>query len=100
MIPLLAVLLGAIFNEFTKYASHSLSNAELIERVSHYCIYLSALGTATWVLHTLQFALWVASGELQLKVARERLFDALLRADIKWFETAKDSVGGLLPRLQ
>jgi ATP-binding cassette subfamily B (MDR/TAP) protein 1 len=100
IVPLLAALLGAIFNDFARYGSHAISNTELLENVSKWCLYLCALGAAIGVWHTTQFALWVACGELQAKVARETVFDALLRADLQWFETVEDGVAALLPRIQ
>lgn len=100
MVPVLAVLLGVVFNELASFGSESISNVEILHNVSVYSLYLVALGSATWAAHTVHFGLWVSCGQLQAKTARETLFDALLRADLEWFETTEDGVAALLPRIQ
>ena len=98
--PVLAILLGLVFKELASFGSQSITNVELLHNISVYCLSLVALGAISWASRTIHFGLWVIYGQLQSKAARERLFDALLRAELEWFETTEDGIAALLPRIQ
>ncbi|PGH04541.1 hypothetical protein AJ79_07067 [Helicocarpus griseus UAMH5409] len=100
LVPVLALLLGRIFDAFSKFGEGSLTTDKLMHDISANCIYLLALGMIIWLLQTGHFAFWVAFGELQAKQAREKCFVGLLKRGIGWFEMKKDGISALLPRLQ
>ncbi|PGH28022.1 hypothetical protein AJ80_00277 [Polytolypa hystricis UAMH7299] len=100
MSPMLALVLGRVFDAFTIFASQSIAAEELMSRISNLCIYLMGLGAILWALQSGFFCLWIAFGELQAQSARTKLFAGLLKKDIEWLEMREDGVTALLPRLQ
>lgn len=100
LVPVLASILGAVFDLLSSFGAGAISAAELMESMSYQSLCLLALGVASLFIQTAHFGLWVTCGELQAKTAREDLFDALLRTDMAWFETTQDGVAALLPRVQ
>ncbi|KAK2803052.1 hypothetical protein FQN50_007133 [Emmonsiellopsis sp. PD_5] len=100
MVPMLAVLLGKIFNAFSSFGEGSLTAEQLIHGISVQCLYLLGLGMIIWLLQMGYFTFWIAFGELQAKNARDETFKELLKKDLAWFEMKHDGVTALLPRLQ
>ncbi|PGH31809.1 ATP-binding cassette, subfamily B (MDR/TAP), member 1 [[Emmonsia] crescens] len=100
LVPMLALLLGKIFGAFSRFGEGSLPSGQLIQAISAQCVYLLALGIIIWLLQTGHFAFWMAFGEFQAKIAREKSFIELLKKDISWFELKQDGISALLPRLQ
>ncbi|WEW59511.1 ATP-dependent permease [Emydomyces testavorans] len=99
-VPLLAVILGWIFNELTNFGAGSITAAQLMDKISVNCLYLLALGFVIWVFQSIHLSLWIVFGELQAKRARDELFRELLAKEMKWFDLTKDGVSALLPRIQ
>lgn len=99
-VPLLAVILGRIFNILTQFGGRSITAAQLMDEITIHCLYLLVLGGILWVLQSTYFSLWIIFGELQAKRARDRLFGDLLGKEIKWFDLKADGVSALLPRIQ
>jgi len=100
VIPALAFFLGQIFNCFSKYGSDQLTGRELTQKTTHYCAYLAGLGSASWLLNGGYFMFWILFGELQARSMRNRVYQAMLDKDLEWFDTHKDGMGALIPRLQ
>lgn len=100
VIPVVAIILGRIFNLFTDFASGSLTGPDLIARVSLSCIALVGLGAGSWALNGGYFMFWLVFGELQAKSVRDRLFDGLMQKDMEWYDMRKDGVSALIPRVQ
>ncbi|EAS29566.3 ABC a-pheromone efflux pump AtrD [Coccidioides immitis RS] len=98
--PLLAIILGRIFNELTNFGAHSIATAQLMDAISVNCIFLFALGLSIWFIQSAYLSLWIAFGELQVKRARDELFKELLAKETKWFDLTTDGVTALLPRIQ
>jgi ATP-binding cassette subfamily B (MDR/TAP) protein 1 len=94
------LIVGKLYGGFTDYASGKLDKDEFMRLETKYVIYLVGIAAGSWLLHTLDFAIWVAFGELQAKSARDRLFYGLLDKDIEWYDMRKNGIGALLPRLQ
>lgn len=99
-IPLLALILGRVFNELSRFGAGSISATHLMNSISLDCLYLLGIGLATLVLNSIYFLLWVTFGELQAKNAREELFGELLGKDTQWFDGVYDGLAALLPRIQ
>jgi ATP-binding cassette subfamily B (MDR/TAP) protein 1 len=98
--PLVAVLLGNVFDAFSSFGAGSIPASQLMQTISVDCVYLLGLGGITWILQSGYFILWLAFGELQAKSTRDSLFEELLRKDLEWFELRQDGVAALLARLQ
>lgn len=98
--PLLAVILGRIFNNLTNFGAGSITAAQLMEEITIHCIYLLVLGFTIWVLQSVYFFLWIVFGELQAKRARDLLFGDLLGKEMRWFDLKAGGVSALLPRIQ
>ena len=100
VVPTLAYFLGRIFNLFADYAVKQITGATFSSKVSRYCLYLVALGSANWLLNGGFFAFWVAFGELQANSARQKLYDAMLHKEIAWYDTRRSGMSAIIPRFQ
>ena len=100
VIPALAIFLGKIFDLFTSFGAGEIGGPELIKEVSEYGIALVGLGSASGILNSIFFALWLLFGELQAKSAREKLFYAMLEKDLEWYDMRKAGIEALISRQQ
>ena len=98
--PALAILLGRIFDDFTKFGAHQLNGNELVSSVTTGCLALVVLGSVSWLLNGSFYLLWLVFGELQAKAIRDKLFEGLLNRDMEWYDKRKDGIGALVPRCQ
>ncbi|CZT18507.1 related to ABC a-pheromone efflux pump AtrD [Ramularia collo-cygni] len=98
--PAQTLIIGKLYGGFTDYASGRLDKNEFMRKETTYVIYLVAIAAASWLLHTIDFGIWLAFGELQAKSARDRLFHGLLEKEIEWYDMRKNGIGAMLPRLQ
>lgn len=98
--PVLAIILGKIFDLFTNFGVGEISGPDLVVKVSTNAIVLAGLGTANGLLHAGYFMLWLVFGELQAKHVRERLFDSMLEKDTGWYDMRTDGIDTLVSRLQ
>ncbi|EFR05351.1 multidrug resistance protein 1 [Nannizzia gypsea CBS 118893] len=99
-VPLLAWVLGRLFNAFSNFGSHSISAGQLLSITSLECTYILALGSGVWFLDWAYFSLWVIFGELQAKNARRWAFEELLHKEMRWFDGVTDGLPAVLPRIQ
>ncbi|KAF3892071.1 ABC a-pheromone efflux pump AtrD [Trichophyton interdigitale] len=99
-VPLLAWILGRLFNVFSSFGSHSISAGQLLSTTSLECTYILALGSGVWFLDWAYFSLWVIFGELQAKNARRWAFEELLHKEMRWFDGVTDGLPAVLPRIQ
>ncbi len=100
VIPGLAYFLGKIFDSFTAFGADKLTGNGLRRKVTHDCIALAGLGSASWLLNGGYFMFWLFFGELQARNVRDKVFNGMLEKDLEWFEMRKSGIGALLPRLQ
>jgi ATP-binding cassette subfamily B (MDR/TAP) protein 1 len=98
-IPANAYVLGKVFGQFTKYGTGTIDAAEFKHSVNKYNLYLLAIASGCWFFNSGAFCLWHTFGDLQARSARERLFNALLKHQIGWFDLRKDGIGALSSRL-
>ncbi|KAF2177036.1 P-loop containing nucleoside triphosphate hydrolase protein [Zopfia rhizophila CBS 207.26] len=99
-LPALAVMYGLIFNQFANYGSGKISGGQLLRNVSKYCTYTTAVAALNWLTNSIYFMLALTFGELQARSARDRIFNALLKKTIEWYDTRKSGIGAFLPALQ
>lgn len=100
VIPALSILLGKLFDQFTKYGGGTIDGHGLVQKISQYGLYLVALGSGAIFLNSGYFGFWLVYGELQAKSVRDELFQGLLEKDMEWFDMRKSGVNTLLGRLQ
>ena len=100
VIPILSIILGKLFNQFTDYGAGKIDGHGLVHKISVYALYLVGLGAGAILLNAGYFGFWLVYGELQAKNVRDKLFDGLLEKDMEWFDMRKAGVNTLLDRLQ
>lgn len=99
-VPANAYLLGKVFDVFSKHAMGTITGDKLKSDVAKYCVYLIGLAAGNWLLNTLYFTSWILFGETQARSARERVFAALMKRNMTWYDQRKNGVAALVPRLQ
>lgn len=100
VVPLMAVIMGKIFGSFASFGAGKISPEGLVAQVTSQIIALAALGGGSWVVSAAFFAGWLGFGELQAKIAREKLFEGLVDKDMEWYDMRKSGVAGLISRVQ
>ena len=100
VMPTVAIVLGRIFDDFTRFGAHQLNRHELISRITTGCLTLVEIASLSWFLNSAFYLLWMVFGELQAKTVRDKLFEGLLNRDIEWYDRRKDGIGALVPRFQ
>ena len=98
--PVQTIVYGLIFRQFANFASGSLSSLGLTRKVSEYCLYMTALAAVNWLSNSLYYMLAVTFGELQARSARDRIFEALLKKDLEWYDTRETGIAAILPTIQ
>ncbi|KAJ6161456.1 ABC transporter integral membrane type 1 [Penicillium chermesinum] len=98
--PVLAVLLGNMFDAFTSFgAGHSNANSLRSTMITN-CLGMVGLAGAGLVLNGAYFMVFVAFGEIQASVIRDKVFEELLKRDVEWFEAHKEGMGAFLSGIQ
>ncbi|KAG8533193.1 uncharacterized protein KY384_001976 [Bacidia gigantensis] len=100
VIPILAIYLGKLFDQFTSFGAGQVSADSLKHKVLKYSITLCSLGGVSGVLNGAFYALWLMVGELQAKTARETLFAGMLSREMEWYDKRTSGVEALVSRLQ
>jgi len=96
VLPITAILLGSLFEQFGKYAANTITANEFSSQISRYSLGLTVLGCSSWWINGTFFALWSCFGEAQARNARETVFGSLLKKELAWFETHKDEASSSL----
>lgn len=97
--PTEAFLYGKIFSTFASFGGGATTGKTFMEDVDKYCLWLVALGAATWLLTGGDFSSWTVYGAIKANNARRRLFHAMLDREMEWFDLRKQGVSSLLTRL-
>lgn len=98
--PVLAIILGNVFDAFTAFGGGETDVDHLRDKVTINCISMVGLGAAGWFLNSAYFAIFVAFGELQASSIRNSVFAELLKRDVAWFEAQKEGSGAFLSGIQ
>lgn len=98
--PAMAVVYGLVFRQFSSLASGHISSSTFLHNVSKYCLYMTGFVGLSWLANTIFFMTFLAFGELQARAARDRLFSALLKREMKWYDTRENGIAAFLPSLQ
>ncbi|OJD36870.1 abc transporter [Diplodia corticola] len=99
-VPANAFLLGRVFDAFAKHGAGAITGEKLKSEVTKNCTYLLGLAAGNWLLNSFFFTIWILFGETQARSARERVFAALLKRNMTWFDQRKNGVAAMVPRLQ
>lgn len=100
IMPLFAVVLGNLFNDFMLFGAGTVSSQTLLDQVVSGCVQLAGLGVANWVLNGSYFLFFIVFGEQQAASARGEIFQGLLEREIEWFEGQENGTAAFLSCLQ
>ncbi|KAL7620164.1 ATP-dependent permease [Parahypoxylon ruwenzoriense] len=96
----LAILIGRIFAVIAEFGSGQLTGPDTLAQVSYWCVVLTLVGGAGWLVNFAFMFCWIVFSEIQARDIRQRLFGALLNKDMGWFDCQEDGIGSLLVRIQ
>jgi ATP-binding cassette subfamily B (MDR/TAP) protein 1 len=99
-LPAFSIIYGLIFRAYTEYGTGNLDSEALRSSVTRYCLILTSIASLNWIVNSFYFFFFLTFGELQARGARNRVFDALIRKDMTWYDTRETSVAALLPTVQ
>ena len=98
--PVFAILYGLIFREYTNYGAGKTDSNGLIDNMTRICIILTGVATLTWITQSVYFFFFLTFGELQARSARNRIFDALMKKDMTWYDMRESGIAAFLPTIQ
>jgi ATP-binding cassette subfamily B (MDR/TAP) protein 1 len=98
--PAFAIVYGLIFGQYTSYGEGSIESNQLMSNITRFCIILTGLATLNWIANSFYFFCFLMFGELQARSARNRIFDALIKKDLAWFDMRETGIAGFLPTVQ
>lgn len=91
-----AVLLGKVFEVVAQWGAGSLDPEDFQSQITQWSIYFVLLGAAMWLVCSIDIALWVVTGELRARTARETLFSSLLGRSTAWYDLRMDGMASLM----
>jgi ATP-binding cassette, subfamily B (MDR/TAP), member 1 len=94
------IFLGSLFNFLTEFGAQQINSEDFLSQVSQWCLYLCALGLSAWLAASVDMALWITTGELQGRSARERVFRSLLAKQTAWFDSRDKGMASLAVGIQ
>jgi ATP-binding cassette subfamily B (MDR/TAP) protein 1 len=100
ILPVLAIIYGLIFREYTNYGTGKIDSSALRSGVTRYCLILTGLVSLNWIANSLYFFFFLTFGELQARTARNRIFDALLKKNMAWYDTRETGIAAFLSAIQ
>lgn len=98
--PVLAILLGYIFDELLGFGTGDSTPSDLLQNVSTWTVAIAGAGVATLLTNGAFFSLWLVFGEMQARSVRDIAFDSMLEKEMKWYDLRTDGIGSLLIRIQ
>jgi ATP-binding cassette subfamily B (MDR/TAP) protein 1 len=99
-LPVFAVMYGLIFQKYTDFAAGKIGSAAFRSGVTRYCLILMGVAALNWMANSFYFFFFLTFGELQARSARNRIFDALSRKDMAWYDTRETGTVAFLPAIQ
>ncbi|KAK3385407.1 P-loop containing nucleoside triphosphate hydrolase protein [Podospora didyma] len=95
-----AILLGKIFDVVSRFGALLLTSQEFISEISQWALYLTLLGFGVWLSASLDATLWVITGELRARAARNSLFASLLKKTTQWYDSQESGMSSLMVGIQ
>jgi ATP-binding cassette subfamily B (MDR/TAP) protein 1 len=77
-----------------------MNSNQFIRNVTKLCIILASVGTLNWIVNSFYFFFLLVFGELQARSGRDRVFDALIKKDMTWFDMRETGIAAFLPTVQ
>jgi ATP-binding cassette subfamily B (MDR/TAP) protein 1 len=99
-LPVFAIIYGRIFRDYTDYGAGKVSSSGLRHSVTRYCLILTGIASLNWMANSFYFFFFLTFGELQARSARNKIFDALIRKDMAWYDTRETGIAAFLPAIQ
>lgn len=99
-LPVFAIIYGLIFRDYTDYGAGRLDSSGLRHSVTKYCLILTGIASLNWMANSFYFFFFLTFGELQARSARNKIFDALIRKDMAWYDTRETGIAAFLPAIQ
>ncbi|KAI1823282.1 P-loop containing nucleoside triphosphate hydrolase protein [Xylaria intraflava] len=96
----MSILLGRIFAVISQFGAGHLTGAETLAQISSWCVLLTVVGGAGWLVNFGFMFSWVAFSELQARNIRNSMFRGLMKKDMEWLDIQQDGVASLLVRVQ
>lgn len=91
-----AVLLGKVFEVVALWGAGSLDRHDFLSQITQWSVYFVVLGAGMWFICTVDIALWVVTGELRARTAREVLFTSLLNKSTEWYDLRMNGMASLM----
>ncbi|KAH6672406.1 ABC transporter-like protein [Halenospora varia] len=98
--PVAAIFYGRIFSDMAKFGAGNATGAETLKSISLWCITLTAIGAATWLVQGIALLAEMIFGELQAKNVRKKMFEGMVDKEMEWYDLRKDGIASLLTRIQ
>jgi ATP-binding cassette subfamily B (MDR/TAP) protein 1 len=99
-LPIFAIIYGLIFRDYTDYSAGMLDSHALRSNVTKYCLILTGIASLNWMANSFYFFCFLTFGEFQARSARNKIFDALIRKDMAWYDTRETGIAAFLPAIQ
>ncbi|KAI2638427.1 P-loop containing nucleoside triphosphate hydrolase protein [Xylaria nigripes] len=96
----MSILLGRIFAVISQFGAGHLAGNEALAQVSSWCVLLTVVGGAGWLVNFGFMFAWIGYSELQARNIRSSMFRGLMKKDMEWFDTQQDGIASLLIRIQ
>jgi ATP-binding cassette subfamily B (MDR/TAP) protein 1 len=98
--PTSSIFYGKVFFALTTFGAGGSTAPEMMHEVSKWCLALTALSVASWIVDGVFWLLWVVFGELQAKNARQAMFSGMLDKDMEWYDLRENGISPLLIRIE
>ncbi|KAK3376904.1 P-loop containing nucleoside triphosphate hydrolase protein [Lasiosphaeria ovina] len=95
-----AIVLGRIFECVSEWGAGGLDNGDFQSQISRWSVYMTLLGLAMWLFSGLDIAVWVVTGELRARTARNIIFSSLLRKTAEWYDSRAHGMSSLMIGIQ
>lgn len=99
-LPVFSIIYGLVFGAYSDYGAGKFDGQTLLDKVSRLCVIMAGVAAASWILNSIFFFLFLLFGELQAKSGRIRIFKALIRKDMAWFDMRESGIAAFLPTIQ
>jgi ATP-binding cassette subfamily B (MDR/TAP) protein 1 len=87
----MTIIIGDAFGVFSGYPlDHSLATSEqshkLVKEVGNFCLRLTLVGLAGWIVNCAMISLWVRVGEMVAHRLRKAVYTSVMARGMEWFD--------------
>ncbi|KAK3689573.1 P-loop containing nucleoside triphosphate hydrolase protein [Podospora appendiculata] len=94
------IVFGRIFDLSSQWGASAIAGHRFLSETSQWCIYMCLIGLGMWLVSSIELALWVISGELRARTARDTLFGSLLKKTAEWYDMRENGMSSLMVAVQ